>query len=180
MAESLSLLVPKGRERDGERPYRVQPSATHNPTLLQHQMSNDRGSRFRGDRSERGDRGQVRGSRDTNGRAHRSSGASRANGLMPSSQTADSRRPNRSKSRSGVTAGVDGPGEEVNGEEAITKDGEVEVCFICASPVEHISIAPCNHQTCHICSLRLRLLYKTRACAHCRVSKDCTTRIVRR
>jgi E3 ubiquitin-protein ligase ZNF598 len=31
-----------------------------------------------------------------------------------------------------------------------------------------VSIAPCNHQTCHICSLRLRALYKTRACAHCR------------
>lgn len=43
-----------------------------------------------------------------------------------------------------------------------------EVCFICASPIEHIAIAPCNHQTCHICSLRLRALYKTRACAHCR------------
>lgn len=45
-----------------------------------------------------------------------------------------------------------------------------EVCFICASPIEHLSIAPCNHQTCHICSLRLRALYKTRACAHCRVN----------
>lgn len=47
---------------------------------------------------------------------------------------------------------------------------DAEVCFICASPIEHVSIAPCNHQTCHICSLRLRALYKTRACAHCRVS----------
>jgi hypothetical protein len=47
---------------------------------------------------------------------------------------------------------------------------DTEVCFICASPIEHVSIAPCNHQTCHICSLRLRALYKTRACAHCRVS----------
>lgn len=48
---------------------------------------------------------------------------------------------------------------------------DAEVCFICASPVDHISIAPCNHQTCHICSLRLRALYKTRACAHCRVGR---------
>lgn len=48
---------------------------------------------------------------------------------------------------------------------------EREVCFICASPIDHISIAPCNHQTCHICALRLRALYKTRACAHCRVSE---------
>ena len=48
-------------------------------------------------------------------------------------------------------------------------DDEAEICFICASPIEHVAIAPCNHQTCHICSLRLRALYKTRACAHCRV-----------
>ena len=50
------------------------------------------------------------------------------------------------------------------------EDVEREVCFICASPVVHISVAPCNHRTCHICALRLRALYKTRACAHCRVS----------
>ncbi|TKX20348.1 E3 ubiquitin-protein ligase hel2 [Elsinoe australis] len=47
-------------------------------------------------------------------------------------------------------------------------DDEVEVCFICASPVVHHSVAPCNHRTCHICALRLRALYRTKACAHCR------------
>ena len=44
-----------------------------------------------------------------------------------------------------------------------------EICFICASEVEHISVSPCNHRSCHICSLRLRALYKNKACAHCRV-----------
>ncbi|EEH35040.2 hypothetical protein PAAG_06087 [Paracoccidioides lutzii Pb01] len=43
-----------------------------------------------------------------------------------------------------------------------------EVCFICASKIDHTAVAPCNHRTCHICALRLRALYKTRACAHCR------------
>lgn len=47
---------------------------------------------------------------------------------------------------------------------------DAEVCFICASQVIHTAVAPCNHRTCHICALRLRALYKTRACAHCRVS----------
>ncbi|KAI4278317.1 MAG: hypothetical protein LQ337_001086 [Flavoplaca oasis] len=47
-------------------------------------------------------------------------------------------------------------------------DRDADVCFICASPVVHNAIAPCNHRTCHICALRLRALYKTRACAHCR------------
>jgi E3 ubiquitin-protein ligase ZNF598 len=49
------------------------------------------------------------------------------------------------------------------------EDEEAEVCFICASPVVHSAVAPCNHHTCHICALRLRALYKTWACAHCRV-----------
>lgn len=47
-----------------------------------------------------------------------------------------------------------------------------EVCFICASTVEHTSVSPCNHRTCHICALRLRALYKSKGCAHCRVSVD--------
>nr|POE54136.1 e3 ubiquitin-protein ligase hel2 [Quercus suber] len=57
------------------------------------------------------------------------------------------------------------PGEGV----AVTEDEvEAEVCFICASDISHQSVAPCNHRTCHICALRLRALYKTKACAHCR------------
>ncbi|KAG4277714.1 hypothetical protein FPRO04_06957 [Fusarium proliferatum] len=47
-------------------------------------------------------------------------------------------------------------------------DDDGEVCFICANPVAHHSIAPCNHTTCHICGLRMRALYKTKDCAHCR------------
>lgn len=58
--------------------------------------------------------------------------------------------------------------EQADGED----DVEGEVCFICASSVVHISVAPCNHRTCHICALRLLALYKTRACAHCRVSNS--------
>ncbi|KAK6433329.1 hypothetical protein LTR95_010494 [Oleoguttula sp. CCFEE 5521] len=49
-----------------------------------------------------------------------------------------------------------------------TADDDAEVCFICASPIDHHSVAPCNHRTCHVCALRLRALYKTKACAHCR------------
>ncbi|KAL2017199.1 hypothetical protein VTK56DRAFT_2519 [Thermocarpiscus australiensis] len=47
-------------------------------------------------------------------------------------------------------------------------DGDVEVCFICANPISHHSVAPCNHITCHICALRLRALYKNKDCPHCR------------
>ncbi|KAI9739764.1 MAG: hypothetical protein M1834_006484 [Cirrosporium novae-zelandiae] len=51
-------------------------------------------------------------------------------------------------------------------------DAEGEVCFICASPVAHHSVAPCSHRTCHICALRLRALYKNKTCAHCRTEAE--------
>lgn len=56
---------------------------------------------------------------------------------------------------------------EAKGDEE--EDVDAEVCFICASPVVHNAVAPCNHRTCHICALRMRALYKTKDCAHCRV-----------
>ena len=63
-----------------------------------------------------------------------------------------------------------GEGEgESRDKDANDEDAEAEMCFICASWVVHNSVAPCSHRTCHICALRLRALYKTRACAHCRV-----------
>lgn len=43
-----------------------------------------------------------------------------------------------------------------------------DVCFICANPIQHHAIAPCNHVTCHICALRMRALYKNKDCPHCR------------
>ena len=50
------------------------------------------------------------------------------------------------------------------------QDDDAEVCFICANPITHHSVAPCGHSTCHICALRLRALYKNKDCPHCRVS----------
>lgn len=46
------------------------------------------------------------------------------------------------------------------------------MCFICASPVVYNALTPCNHRTCHICALRMRALYKTRDCAHCRTESQ--------
>ncbi|KAF2109129.1 Mnd1 family-domain-containing protein, partial [Lophiotrema nucula] len=64
------------------------------------------------------------------------------------------------------------PGAAVGKVAAAEDPEEGEVCFICASPVQHTAVAPCNHRTCHICSLRLRALYKTKTCAHCRTESD--------
>ncbi|TAQ91303.1 hypothetical protein B7494_g272 [Chlorociboria aeruginascens] len=63
---------------------------------------------------------------------------------------------------------VDGDGLGKAGEGEV----EAEVCFICASTVVHISVAPCNHRMCHICALRMRALYKGRDCPHCRTSGE--------
>ncbi|KAK9313753.1 hypothetical protein V1524DRAFT_478023 [Lipomyces starkeyi] len=43
-----------------------------------------------------------------------------------------------------------------------------EICFICAEQVKYSAVSPCNHRSCHICALRMRALYKTNACVHCR------------
>jgi hypothetical protein len=60
-----------------------------------------------------------------------------------------------------------GSGKDVGGED--NEDEDEEVCFICAASIEHNAVAPCNHRTCHICALRMRALYKTKDCPHCRV-----------
>lgn len=49
-------------------------------------------------------------------------------------------------------------------------DNDEDLCFICANPIQHRAIAPCNHVTCHICALRMRALYKNKDCPHCRTS----------
>lgn len=47
---------------------------------------------------------------------------------------------------------------------------EMPVCWICAEPVKYYSVPECNHRTCHVCSLRLRALYKKTDCTFCKVS----------
>ncbi|KAG2173504.1 hypothetical protein INT44_007095 [Umbelopsis vinacea] len=51
------------------------------------------------------------------------------------------------------------------------EEDEGELCFICTEPVATFAVSECNHRTCHICSLRLRALYKTRNCAYCKTEQ---------
>ncbi|KAH9484495.1 E3 ubiquitin-protein ligase hel2 [Psilocybe cubensis] len=51
---------------------------------------------------------------------------------------------------------------------ALSEDGDVEICFICAEPVKYYAVSECNHRTCHICAIRLRALYKKRDCTFCK------------
>ncbi|KAL3476778.1 hypothetical protein BJX99DRAFT_227326 [Aspergillus californicus] len=89
-------------------------------------------------------------------------------------QTRGTGRPGASGEEPETAAGGQPPSETVvqtqKGKQAEEEDDadDAEICFICASKVEHNSVSPCNHRTCHICALRLRALYKNKACAHCR------------
>ncbi|KAF7188267.1 E3 ubiquitin-protein ligase hel2 [Pseudocercospora fuligena] len=138
-------------------------------------FSNDRGEDRAGldtgrGRGGRGGRGRGRGGRGGRGNRDRAASNSQqdsaavqpppqpgGNGVFGARLTKDAEEKNTQQ------------GEKKEGlEEVAGDDVEAEVCFICASPVAHQSVAPCNHRTCHICALRLRALYKTKACAHCR------------
>ncbi|KAH6596723.1 hypothetical protein BASA61_003417 [Batrachochytrium salamandrivorans] len=52
------------------------------------------------------------------------------------------------------------------------ENDDAEVCFICAEPVKYYAMGICNHPICHICSLRLRALYKQRDCPMCKTELD--------
>ena len=114
-----------------------------------------RGDRSRGDRP----RGRGRGANFTAVSAQQYSSSSQSTAAQDAETQAKLPEPRATtEPRDGEVSNTDPEGVEA------------DVCFICASPVVHNSIAPCNHWTCHICALRLRALYKTKACAHCRVS----------
>ncbi|OLL26852.1 E3 ubiquitin-protein ligase hel2 [Neolecta irregularis DAH-3] len=50
-------------------------------------------------------------------------------------------------------------------------EDESEICSICAEFVIYYASSPCNHRICHVCALRLRVLYKTINCAYCKTEQ---------
>jgi hypothetical protein len=168
---------------DSEQPTETPTSPRHNHTFHRdrrrgastrgmHATQNGsvRGADFRGGRSDRPGRG--RGQSNHN-RIPSSNGALGSNSGRPPILSSDATGGAVSSPKFSLIQGkaVQEAPSNTSGK-AVDDSPEGDVCFICASTIEHTSTAPCNHQTCHICSLRLRALYKTRACAHCRVSKN--------
>lgn len=45
---------------------------------------------------------------------------------------------------------------------------DTELCLICAENIEIVSLSPCNHKICHLCSFRNIALYKKSQCLVCR------------
>ena len=54
------------------------------------------------------------------------------------------------------------------------KEGQeqAEHCIICANRIEYVSLSPCSHRTCHICTLRQRALFKRKVCLVCRSENE--------
>lgn len=123
----------------------------------------------RGSGQRRGGRGSGRGQGQTQGQGRGASINATAQTFVPTG-TAEDGTSAHAGAQSDAAKGkrVDAPKNSTD--EEGEEDDDAEVCFICANPVAHHSIAPCNHKTCHICGLRMRALYKTKDCAHCRVS----------
>ncbi|KAG0265954.1 hypothetical protein DFQ27_000262 [Actinomortierella ambigua] len=53
----------------------------------------------------------------------------------------------------------------------VDPNAEQHQCFICTENIVIFAVSDCNHRTCHLCSLRLRALYKTKNCAYCKADQ---------
>ena len=126
--------------------------STHTAT----QGSNQASGRASGHRGRRG-RGGPRGGAGRGGRG----GGGKASHIAQeiAATTKDKPEENATNGAAGTDAKPD---------DAATADGDV-VCFICAEPVKYYAVSVCNHRTCHVCSLRLRALYKKLDCTFCKV-----------
>ena len=124
-----------------------------------------RPNRGRG-RGGRGDGDRAAGTGGRRGGSRKPRGIGRGADVDPNvQQPGDSNGP--AQTVLGAALGV--PPAVRDSDDAASGGTESEVCFICADPVRYIAIPPCNHPTCHICSLRMRALYKSKTCSHCRV-----------
>ncbi|OHE93278.1 zinc finger protein [Colletotrichum orchidophilum] len=122
-----------------------------------------RGSRNRGrGRGGGGGGGGGGGNSGTRGKGRGGRGRGGNNAAVPTQpDTSSTSHPSITKADNKVLT-------RTAAEDDDTASSDGEVCFICAEPIKFHSIAPCNHKTCHICGLRMRALYKTKDCPHCR------------
>lgn len=132
------------------------------PTGPAREGSNRQRGRGRGNRSGRG-KGRGDG-------AHSGRGGNRGRGRGGNAAEASATDANEGPKLDAAAkqALLQPPAPRTKPEGADDDDDNDDVCFICANPIQHHAIAPCNHVTCHICALRMRALYKNKDCPHCR------------
>ncbi|KAF8534030.1 hypothetical protein BDD12DRAFT_448342 [Trichophaea hybrida] len=128
-------------------------------------------ARGRGGRGRRGGRGEGGATSEGRGGSRRPRGVGR--GGYGDSQTQASPQGNGAE-QTVLRVGQTAPQISATKPDAddAASESEATLCFICADPVKYIAIPPCNHSTCHICSLRMRALYKSKFCTHCRTESE--------
>ena len=60
---------------------------------------------------------------------------------------------------------------KTGGDDHAGNTAEDGICFICADDVTYWAVGECGHRTCHVCSIRLRALFKKTDCTFCKVSR---------
>ncbi|KAI5927499.1 hypothetical protein F4810DRAFT_698903 [Camillea tinctor] len=126
--------------------------------------------RGRGDGNARGrNRGRGRGGANPRGGPGRSQrGRGRGRGERTGEGISDDLTPAQAQTKAPDTTSTPSQLQPKTEGTDGADDAEAEVCHICASPIAHQSVTPCNHITCHICALRMRVLWKNKKCANCR------------
>ncbi|KAJ1875098.1 hypothetical protein LPJ55_000909 [Coemansia sp. RSA 990] len=82
---------------------------------------------------------------------------------------AGARPNNRNRPRKGKQPHTSKAPNDKDAETEGSLDADDEaVCFICANTVEFYAVGPCDHRTCFRCNLRLRELFKSKACPYCK------------
>ncbi|KAJ3087772.1 hypothetical protein HK102_010323 [Quaeritorhiza haematococci] len=90
-------------------------------------------------------------------------------GSIPNRGTAGKDSPSGSAAEGKDEKPTPSSASSVQIEDADDDDPEhLKNCFICTEPISWYAVGECNHRVCHICSLRLRALYKHKACAMCK------------
>ncbi|PWN44197.1 hypothetical protein IE81DRAFT_37576 [Ceraceosorus guamensis] len=116
--------------------------------------------------------GPVASSRGTGKRGRGRGGGARAERSAEGSSAVSAQRPAVLTGAEGHKAALAAAAAAAAAAEAAaeaTAGGEVvDLCHICAEPVQLYSLAACNHRTCHICAIRLRALYKKKDCTFCK------------
>ncbi|CAO3651474.1 unnamed protein product [Cunninghamella blakesleeana] len=82
----------------------------------------------------------------------------------------------KNKKKQNGTVNKDNKTEDENKKKEPSEKGEEEeeegeYCFICTEPIVTYAVTPCNHRTCHLCTLRLRALYQNKNCVYCKTEQ---------
>lgn len=141
-------------------------------------MSSTEQATPQGPRGDGGNRGRGRGrgtARSNRGRGGGGEGAGRggaggAGGRGKGRGGGQQQQQQQEGAPTDNSSGDSKPAQWKQQQQEAQDDDDAEVCFICANPITHHSVAPCGHSTCHICALRLRALYKNKDCPHCRTA----------